>query len=364
MNKATRLALASTLAVSALAFTPTQAFADDLTCRGTLSNRAVDGTVIVPAGATCTLNNMRIDGDVKSYSRSSVTINGGTVDGNVQAERSRSVIVNRVTIDGDVQAENHGTARVLGSRIDGNIQLKQGGLNAVENNRVDGDVQLFTNTGSQRVWDNRIDGNLQCKSNRHGVSGWGNQVRGNAEDQCRNLVPTFIDVPAGTQFRNEISWLAKQRITNGWDDGTYRPLANINRDAMAAFLYRAAGSPAYNPPARSPFRDVSTTQQFYKEIAWVHAKGISTGYPDGTYRPFASVNRDAMAAFLYRAAGSPAYNPPARSPFRDVKPGQQFYKEMSWVAARGISTGWNDGTYRALEPVKRDAMAAFLYRAR
>lgn len=28
----------------------------------------------------------------------------------------------------------------------------------------------------------------------------------------------------------------------------------------------------------------------------------------------------------------------------------------------GISTGYDDGTYRPLEPVKRDAMAAFLYR--
>ncbi len=33
------------------------------------------------------------------------------------------------------------------------------------------------------------------------------------------------------------------------------------------------------------------------------------------------------------------------------------------MAATGISQGWADGTYRALTPVKRDAMAAFLHRA-
>jgi len=73
-----------------------------------------------------------------------------------------------------------------------------------------------------------------------------------------------------------------------------------------------------------------------------------------------------MAAFLYRMAGSPDHTPPADSPFKDVATTQQFYKEMAWLADRGISTGWthSDGTrsYRALQPINRDAMAAFLYR--
>jgi serine protease len=73
-----------------------------------------------------------------------------------------------------------------------------------------------------------------------------------------------------------------------------------------------------------------------------------------------------MAAFLYRFAGSPAYTAPPVSPFQDVSTGQQFYKEMAWLAEEGISTGWihSDGThsYRPLTWIKRDAMAAFLRR--
>ncbi|MDQ6740551.1 MAG: S-layer homology domain-containing protein, partial [Actinomycetota bacterium] len=131
---------------------------------------------------------------------------------------------------------------------------------------------------------------------------------------------------------------------------TYRPLPSVNRDAMAAFLYRMAASPAYIAPTVSPFKDVSTGQQFYKEMAWVSEQGISTGWtePDEnrTYRALTPINRDAMAAFLYRSAGSPAYTAPTVSPFKDVSPGQQFYKEMAWVSEQGISTGWTepDGT--------------------
>ncbi|MDQ0213358.1 CAP domain-containing protein, partial [Arthrobacter bambusae] len=106
------------------------------------------------------------------------------------------------------------------------------------------------------------------------------------------------------------------------------------------------GTAAFAPPAVSPFSDVTTNQPFYKEMAWMSEKGISTGWtePGGarSYRPLTSINRDAMAAFLYRMAGSPAYTPPAVSPFTDVTTNQPFYKEMAWMSEKGISTGWTE----------------------
>jgi S-layer homology domain len=185
---------------------------------------------------------------------------------------------------------------------------------------------------------------------------------------------SFSDVQAGDQFASEIAWMAKQGISKGWAeaDGStaYRPLQPVNRDAMAAFMYRLGGNPVHISPAESPFADVATDQQFYSEMTWLATRQISTGWtePNGTktYRALQSVNRDAMAAFLYRLAGSPTYTPPAQSPFADISTQQQFYKEMAWLAEKGISTGWlePDGskTYRALQPVNRDAMAAFMYR--
>lgn len=179
-------------------------------------------------------------------------------------------------------------------------------------------------------------------------------------------VPTptsrFTDVPTGTQFAAEINWLASTDITNGYSDGTYRPLNNVHRDAMAAFFYRMAGSPAFNAPAVSPFKDIKPGDQFYKEVTWMASQGITTGYWDGTFRPTADVNRDAMAAFFYRFAGSPAYTAPSVSSFTDIKPGDQFYKEVSWLANKKITTGWADGTFKPTTAIHRDAIAAFIYR--
>ncbi|MET3165391.1 UNVERIFIED_ORG: hypothetical protein ABIB19_003825 [Arthrobacter sp. UYEF10] len=208
-----------------------------------------------------------------------------------------------------------------------------------------------------------------------GVSSWSFDFSAQPGSSPDPVSPVFIDVPPATQFSTEIGWMASTGISTGWDEPngtkTYRPLSSVNRDAMAAFMYRLAGKPTFMPPALSPFTDVPVGSQFYKEITWLAAQGVSTGWtePNGTktYRPLSSVNRDAMAAFMYRLAKKPAYTPPAAaSPFTDVPVGSQFYKEITWLAAQGISTGWTERnstkTYRPLSPVNRDAMAAFMYR--
>ena len=117
----------------------------------------------------------------------------------------------------------------------------------------------------------------------------------------------FADVTPGTPFYKEILWLASQGITNGWAEAngtrTFRPTVAVNRDQVAAFVYRFAGSPAYTRTA-PPFVDISQQNAFYAEIAWLASNGISNGWaePDGTrtFRPGLPVNRDQVAAFLYR----------------------------------------------------------------
>ncbi|GMA33397.1 GH92 family glycosyl hydrolase [Litorihabitans aurantiacus] len=187
----------------------------------------------------------------------------------------------------------------------------------------------------------------------------------------------FADVPVENMFFEEIAWAFSAGITTGWPEAdgtvTYRPLAKINRDAMAAFLFRLAEVENYDAPTVSPFTDVSTDNQFYREIAWLHEQEISTGWvqADGSaqFRPLEPINRDAMAAFLYRlaeTAGPVEHDVPAVSPFLDVAPTDQFYAEITWLAENGVTTGWvgNDGSaqYEPLMPIARDAMAAFVYR--
>ncbi|WP_326504107.1 S8 family serine peptidase [Rothia nasimurium] len=184
----------------------------------------------------------------------------------------------------------------------------------------------------------------------------------NEAKPATNLNPRFTDVGTDYVFYDEIAWLAERGITTGWPDGTFRPGSYTERGQMAAFFYRLAGSPQYTAPSVSPFKDVPTTHVFYKEIAWMHSMGITKGWSDGTFRPHAYTERGQMAAFFYRMAGSPTYTAPSTSAFKDLPTDYVFFKEISWMQSQGITKGWSDGTFRPSAYTERGQMAAFIYR--
>lgn len=173
----------------------------------------------------------------------------------------------------------------------------------------------------------------------------------------------FSDVVEGDGFFTEITWLASQGITQGYADGSFRPTESVSREAMAAFVFRFASPSTFTAPAVARFSDVLPVDApFYRDVMWLASQRITAGYADGTFRPTASVSREAMAAFLYRVAGSPPFSPPSPAQFSDVPVTYPFSTEIAWLAAQGITTGYADGTFKPTAPVSREAMAAFLYR--
>ncbi|PMC76956.1 5'-nucleotidase C-terminal domain-containing protein [Brachybacterium sp. UMB0905] len=189
------------------------------------------------------------------------------------------------------------------------------------------------------------------------------QITGSADASCELV---FSDVNVGDMFYDEIMWMAESGYSTGWkeDDGTstFRPLEPVNRDAMVAFLYRMAGSPEVSYPRSEPFRDVKRGDEHYDAIIWAYQQGVARGWSDRTFRPTEPIARDAMAAFVYRYAGSPDVPELTEDPFSDVSKDSKFAAEIAWMKSEGITTGWPDGSYRPRASTKRDATAAFLYR--
>ena len=52
----------------------------------------------------------------------------------------------------------------------------------------------------------------------------------------------FSDVPSDHPFSWDIYWLAQTGVTTGYEDGTFRPLAPVSRQAMVTRGRRACGS--------------------------------------------------------------------------------------------------------------------------
>ncbi|WP_143249123.1 S-layer homology domain-containing protein [Bifidobacterium myosotis] len=190
----------------------------------------------------------------------------------------------------------------------------------------------------------------------------------------RGQTSPFTDVIKGkTPHFDEILWLADQGISTGWKqpDGTttFAPEADVNRQDMAAFLYRLAGSPEFDETkAKNPFADVTEKTPHYKEILWLASTGITTGYTqaDGTVRfeGLAGVQRQDMAAFLHRLADytkAPAPTGEGKS-FTDVDEKTPHAEDIAWLAKTGVTTGYEDGTFGGSRIVIRQDMAAFLQR--
>ena len=82
--------------------------------------------------------------------------------------------------------------------------------------------------------------------------------------------------------------------------------ATVTRGQLVRMLYRMAGSPTVkNLPKTSPYKDVATTDPDYAAYIWAADAGITSGWDDGLFHPDDYATRNTLAAFLYRAAGSP-----------------------------------------------------------
>jgi len=174
----------------------------------------------------------------------------------------------------------------------------------------------------------------------------------------------FNDVSFDNPFGDQIVWLVDNAIAQGYPDGSFRPAGSVSRQAMASFLFNLSTLVGGPPPGPSTtFSDVPSTHPFFEQISWLEAHDIANGYPDGTFRPTATVTRQSMAAFLYRFSalvGGPDAG--AGGSFSDVPSSHPFHEEISWLAGTGIANGYSDGTFRPGAPVSRQATAAFLHR--
>lgn len=98
-------------------------------------------------------------------------------------------------------------------------------------------------------------------------------------------------------------------IVSGFPDGTFRPDATVSRGEMSKFVKNAFFGANFTDLSCGGFSDVATTSVFYKEITTLKCKGILSGFSDGTFRPNDRVTRGAAAKFIVLSARKAQNNP-------------------------------------------------------
>ena len=111
---------------------------------------------------------------------------------------------------------------------------------------------------------------------------------------------SFEDVPAGSWYHAPVEWALENGITTGVSQTEFAPDRSVIREQFVTFLHRYAGEP--EPAALpEELADWDTVSAYARNaMAWALETGLLKGYEDGTIRPLRELNRAELAVLMHR----------------------------------------------------------------
>ena len=107
---------------------------------------------------------------------------------------------------------------------------------------------------------------------------------------------------AGHKYGAEIAEAVALGLVFGYPDGTFRPDGNVTRAEFASMIVR--GLPPAEEGAPLAFKDKDRIGAWAANAVRQAVKlGIVRGYEDGTFRPDANITRAEMISMVIRASG-------------------------------------------------------------
>jgi predicted amidohydrolase YtcJ len=112
----------------------------------------------------------------------------------------------------------------------------------------------------------------------------------------------------------------------------------------------------------STWTDLPTSVLDGYDITAEQVAEISSGYPDGTWKPFAGITRAQFVKMAVTAFSVELATPAAPS-FSDVPPGDYYYSYIEGAAAAGLVTGVGGGLFTPGATITREQAIAIIARA-
>ncbi len=172
---------------------------------------------------------------------------------------------------------------------------------------------------------------------------------------------SFPDVSSTSEEHVAVEFLTAAGVLDGFGDGYFRPQTGVTRAQAAKVLAEQKGIAI--PTSGFTFRDVDSQYRGYVQAAanqdWV------SGYPDGTFRPYDSLQRQHMAVLIVRSAGwGAAAEALSSSKVREVlgsfEDGGQVSGQAEKYVALAVMKGLLKGDTRGyLMPTKQTSRAHF-----
>lgn len=175
----------------------------------------------------------------------------------------------------------------------------------------------------------------------------------------------FTDT-SGSWAKSSIDYLVNNAMMKGITTTAFAPNTIVNRVTLVTTLHNLAGRPS--PSSNPSFTDISNVSQAERlSIKWAASVGITNGYEDGTFRPTQQLSRQQFMVFLYRFASyigaSTSYNSNAFAGYTDADSVSSYAViPMKWALTKGIINGTTATTLSPLDLCTRAQCAVIVNR--
>jgi hypothetical protein len=135
---------------------------------------------------------------------------------------------------------------------------------------------------------------------------------------------TFRDVPSNYWAQPFIQGLAARNIVAGYPDGTFRPEQSVNRDEFAALIRQAFNQPPIRQiESGAVYQDIPADHWAIRPIEEAYEQGFMTADPSGYFRPNQPVSKVEAIVALNKGLNLTANVPVATEPTVTQRSGPQ-----------------------------------------
>lgn len=172
--------------------------------------------------------------------------------------------------------------------------------------------------------------------------------------------PLFTDISLKHPYKEELKYLVENKLIGGYPDGTFKPEQALTRGQAAVLLARALNLSTNAATVADPgFTDVTASSTYYGAVAAIVSEGIMKGTTPETFEAGQPLTRAQMSKILVEAYGLMGTTD---KKFGDVSQKHWAYDYIHTLAANGVTTGYEDNTFKPGLEVSRMHFGLFLYR--
>ena len=110
----------------------------------------------------------------------------------------------------------------------------------------------------------------------------------------------FVDVASNAWYYDAVEYVYDNELFEGMSAYIFGPNEPMNRAMLVTVLYRLEDEPRVT--AANNFSDVVNNSWYEDAVLWANEHGIVEGYGNGLFKPLDNINREQIATIMYRYA--------------------------------------------------------------